>query len=377
MLRLNLKIILVVLIVITLTGCSEESEPTPIPATPTDIPTPIPPTQTLIQLTPTSIPPTLTSEPPTPSASSISYQNPKAYQVEYVVTVYNTAYDLDELRVYQPNLVEWDAQKDVQVELISPPATKLGVDQIHGNEMIYWRALNQPGAGGSQIFKIRFTLTAYETIAKIDPTEVQSYDESDSLYLLYTQSERFIESADPKIVKLADQLAGDEKNPYLIARKFYDYVIDTSTYQLLGKGLLGAKYLATTGKGECGDYSSLFIALARAKGIPARPVVGYRAVSGIDQTHVWAEFYLEPFGWIPVDPTDGQDDPTKREYYFGNMDNQRVIFNKGFNITLDPPGPGGYVAPFLQVPLWWFWGGGEGADSMRIERTNWEVTKLP
>lgn len=375
--KLTIKTYLLMLIIISTSGCTEVAEYTPIPETPTDIPSPIPPTQGLIQPTSTSIPSTQTLNTATPSRSSVMYQNPKEYQVEYVVTVYNTAFDLDELRVYQPNIMEWDAQKDVQVEVISPPPTKVGVDQRYGNGMIYWRVFDQPGHGGSQLFKLRFTLTAYETITNIDPTEVQNYDEIDSLYTLYTQSERFIESSDPEIVRIANHAAGEETNPYLMARKFYDYVIDNSRYQLMGKGLLGARQLVTTGKGECGDYSALFIALSRARGIPARPVVGYWAISGIEQTHVWAEFYVQPFGWIPVDPTVGQANPDQREYYFGNMDNQRIILNKGYNLTLDPPGPGDFVAPFLQVPLWWFWGSGGDVEDMRIERTTWEVTSLP
>jgi hypothetical protein len=58
------------------------------------------------------------------------------------------------------------------------------------------------------------------------------------------------------------------------------------------------------------------------------------------------------------------------------MDNQRVILNKGFNLPLDPPGPDNYVATFLQVPLWWFWGNGD-ADGTYLERTTWVVEKLP
>ncbi len=310
-----------------------------------------------------------------PPGSAV-YQNPLRYRVEYIVTVYNDGFGIDELRVYQPQPVEWDAQKDVQVEEVSPQPTDEGVDPMHGNGMYYWQREEEPLLGEAISFTIRFTFTAYETKTNIDPDDVQPYDESESLYALYTQSERFIEATDGQIVELANQVADGETNPYLLARRFYDYVVDTASYELLGEGLRGAKALVETGVGECGDYSSLFCALCRAVGIPARPVVGYWAISGIEQTHVWAEFYVEPFGWIPVDPTVGQANPGKREYYFGAMDNERVILNKGFNIQLDPPGPDDYVAPFLQVPLYWFWGSSGDPDSIRIERTAWTVESI-
>lgn len=341
-----------------------------------DTQTPVRYTQTLLSLTPTSIPHTSTPVTPSSSPSSFSYEDPRTYQVEYIVTVYNQGFDIDELRVYQPNIIEWETQRDVQIEEISPPPTDVGVDPMYGNGILSWRIFGKPESGKSLEFKMKFRLTAYRTISTINPSEVKTYDITDPLYELYTQPERFIESSDSQIVDIADRVAGEETNPYLTARKFYDYVIDTSTYKLLGQGLLGAKHLVTSGLGECGDYSALFIALSRAKGIPARPVVGYWAISGVEQTHVWAEFYIEPFGWIPVDPTIGQSDPENRDYYFGNMDNQRVILNKGFNIPLDPPGPEDFVAPFLQVPLWWFWGSGGDASTVRLERTKWEVVSI-
>jgi transglutaminase-like putative cysteine protease len=90
--------------------------------------------------------------------------------------------------------------------------------------------------------------------------------------------------------------------------------------------------------------------------------------------HVWAEFYLEGVGWIPVDATVGQ--VRNRDYYFGNMDNQRVILNKGLNFPLDPPAPGHILATHLQTPTWWFWGTSGNARTLTIERTAWAVTPL-
>jgi transglutaminase-like putative cysteine protease len=331
-------------------------------------------------ISPTATPvPVSTSPPhtPAPPEEPVSFQNPQRYHVEYVVTVYNEGFDLDELRVCQPRPIQWDGQAEVEIEEVSPSPTTEGLDLVFGNGMYYWQLLGEPSRGGSTAFRIEFSVTAYETRTSIQPAEVQPYNKDDPLYARHTQSERFIMAADPLIVKTADELAGGETNPYLLARKFYDSVIDTADYQLLGQGLRGARELLTTGVGECGDYAALFVALCRAKGIPARPVVGYWAISGIEQTHVWAEFYVEPFGWIPVDPTVGQSEPAERDYYFGNMDNQRIILNKGFNIQLDPPGPEGFIAPFLQVPQWWFWGSGGDADAVRIERTSWEVTSVP
>jgi transglutaminase-like putative cysteine protease len=106
-------------------------------------------------------------------------------------------------------------------------------------------------------------------------------------------------------------------------------------------------------------------------------VVGYWAISGTDQNHVWAEFYLENIGWIPVDPTIGQSQPAKHDYYFGSMDNQRVILSKGFNIPLNPPTSNSYVTPLMQTFAYFFWGSSGDANTVGADRTLWNVTPNP
>ena len=64
----------------------------------------------------------------------------------------------------------------------------------------------------------------------------------------------------------------------------------------------GAVVVLKQGFGNCWDYSDVFITLCRAAGIPARQVAGWRSGRG---GHIWAEVYLERFGWIQVDPTTG------------------------------------------------------------------------
>lgn len=55
--------------------------------------------------------------------------------------------------------------------------------------------------------------------------------------------------------------------------------------------------------GVCDELSTLFVALARAKGIPARIVVGQVFRDGQWIPHAWAEVYIPKYGWIETDPT--------------------------------------------------------------------------
>lgn len=348
------------------------------------------PTQTAIALVvpekvPTITPTLLEVEDPTPLPTftatvakppeQLSYVNPKKYEVTYSVLIKNDNYSPSDIQLYLPVPGNYDSQTDMQINILSPEPFELGTDPTNGNQMVYWQLTKTPASGSTTEMIEKFTFITYETTTTIDITKIQPYDINSDVYKMYTQPEKYIESNDPKIIKLADEIAGTENNPYLLAKKFYNYIIENVEYKILNKGLNGAKFLLSNGKGECGDYSALFIALSRAKGIPARSVVGYWAVSGNDQTHVWSEFFLEGIGWIPVDATIGQQDGFKRGYYFGHMDSERVILSKGFNTPLLPEAPGKLIAPILQVPLYWYWGSGN-EKGITFER-NWEVKELP
>jgi transglutaminase-like putative cysteine protease len=91
----------------------------------------------------------------------------------------------------------------------------------------------------------------------------------------------------------------------------------------------------------------LFCALARAAGAPAIPVSGVLMDRNrIAGSHYWAEFWVDGFGWIPVDPAlgGGAAPPSfvlradRASYYFGSLDNQRVSFSRGFTALsqMDP-----------------------------------------
>lgn len=311
-------------------------------------------------------------EPDENISARIRYLNPARYRVEQSVAVRNNGFDLDKFVMYQARPVEWRSQKSMRIISVSPPPTQESRTSTHGNKIYFWRLHKTPRPGETVVFDLQFELTSMEIRSAVEPDVVLPYKKGEPFYTNYTRAERFIEATNSAIVEIADRITEEESNPLSAARRFYDFVIDTAEYKVLGEGLRGASKLLDTGIGECGDYSALFVALCRAAGIPARPVVGYWAVSGIEQTHVWAEFYIEPFGWVPVDPTTGQLNPESRDYYFGNLDNKRVILNKGFNIRLVPAAPGDYITPFLQVPMYWFWGKGDQTN-VTVERTGWEV----
>ena len=154
---------------------------------------------------------------------------------------------------------------------------------------------------------------------------------------LYTLADTLVPSDNSAIKAKAQEITGRERLPYAKAQKIYDWLVSSGGIQAapLTGGALDA---LESGKADSYNSAMLFCALARASGIPAIPVAGVlidrqRSTS----RHYWAEFWLDGFGWIPVDPALGAGaappDFNLREahgkYYFGNMDNQRIIFSRG------------------------------------------------
>jgi len=122
---------------------------------------------------------------------------------------------------------------------------------------------------------------------------------------------------------------GNEKNAYWVARKIFDYLILRMYYQMTG-GWNTAPTVLTRGNGSCSEYSFVYIAMCRRAGLPARYVgsIAQRgeAKSMDDVFHRWVEVYLPNYGWIPIDPSGGdQTSPAAQAKYFGSLYNRFLI----------------------------------------------------
>src|SRR6185369_7554919 len=109
--------------------------------------------------------------------------------------------------------------------------------------------------------------------------------------------------------------------------------------------------------GNCTDFHSLFISLARGNKIPSKFEMGFsipaKHKGAIPGYHCWAWFMPNADGWIPVDISEANRFPDMKKYYFGNLTEDRVQFTTGRDITLDPPQSGPalnfFVYPYVEV----------------------------
>jgi transglutaminase-like putative cysteine protease len=130
------------------------------------------------------------------------------------------------------------------------------------------------------------------------------------------------------------------------ARALYDWVWGHMAYDksVPGWGLGDVPYCLRVGKGNCTDFHSLFMALARAVDLPTRWNMGFPLAYGppapgvatpVQGYHCWAEFWEPDAGWVPVDISEARKRPELRDYFFGSLSGNRVLFTRGRDQRLD------------------------------------------
>jgi transglutaminase-like putative cysteine protease len=144
------------------------------------------------------------------------------------------------------------------------------------------------------------------------------------------------------------------------ARAIYDYVFTTMRYDKTGTGWGHGDvlYACDAKKGNCTDFHSLFIAMARSQGIPARFEIGFplppdKHSAEIAGYHCWSDFWIDGKGWIPVDISEAWKHPEKHDYFFGSHDINRMQFSMGRDLRLNPAQDGKllnyFVYPYVEV----------------------------
>jgi transglutaminase-like putative cysteine protease len=148
---------------------------------------------------------------------------------------------------------------------------------------------------------------------------------------VFLMSEKYIEQDSPRIQQIAKTITAP--NQIAVVGAIYEYVTDNISY-LIQKQELGALQTLEKRQGACTEYSDLFVALCRAKGIPARVVKGYVSEPVYLPQHAWAEAYLNEYGWVPFDPTYGDvpDETTKNR----NFENLKPIYVYLSHVRNDP-----------------------------------------
>jgi hypothetical protein len=203
-----------------------------------------------------------------------------------------------------------------------------------------------PPGGARQMIVAIPRLAAGETATAVVTFEVTKHDilgaESTAAWSIparvdatlrpYLGTSPSIETNHPEITRLAAEIGQEAATDWENVKAIYDWVRANIRYEF-DVELRGALTSLRAGHGDCEELTSLFIALCRVNGIPARSVW----VPG----HCYPEFYLQAADgqgcWFPCQAAGAE--------AFGTMQEARPILQKGDNFRV--PGeavPKRYVA---------------------------------
>ncbi|NTW88413.1 MAG: transglutaminase family protein [Desulfobulbaceae bacterium] len=245
-----------------------------------------------------------------------------------------------------------DAHQVISDIKVTGDFTSSGVytDRSYGTPILY---AEWPKDMKSRTLTFSFSVLRQEIRQTDFPTIEPAWNPAD--YAEYLQPTS-LGPLDGEVKKLADSIVAQKKSVLEKARAIYDWTVDNMYRdpETLGCGTGDVCLLLKKPGGKCTDISSVYIALCRAAGVPAREIFSVRLGKKAEEDtttwqHCWAEFFLPGYGWVTADPADVrkamltekidlEHPKTKeyREFFWGGIDPYRVVIAKGRDVVLNP-----------------------------------------
>jgi transglutaminase-like putative cysteine protease len=280
----------------------------------------------------------------------------QSFTFTYDFTIKYIPKDAKEIKFWVPYPPQDVNQKIVKVNIDMPGSYKIVKDDTFKNAMIFGTFKN--GGASTVTGSITYHVERFERLHKPGKlSEAVSDAHPDELHI-YKQPGKLV-TISPRIKRMAQEITAGQDTPLQKARAIYDYVFENMEYNkgVPGWGKGDTERACDIRKGNCTDFHSLFISLARASNIPAKFVIGFnipdQKQSVVGGYHCWAEFYINGLGWIPVDISEAWKNKSKRDYYFGNLDKGRIAFTVGRDIVLKPAQKGEplnyFIYPYVEI----------------------------
>jgi transglutaminase-like putative cysteine protease len=236
---------------------------------------------------------------------------------------------------------------------------QIAKDKRYGNAILFFES--KANGKGEIPFEVTYRVKRKEVKTDVKgnlylrPTPGENLDR-------YLQPDAKVPIAGKPLELLTESLKGNElpKDQFAAAKVLYDVVNKHMTYKKIGAGWgQGDSLWACDSRyGNCSDFHSLFISMARGSKIASKFEMGFPlpAKTGagvVPGYHCWAWFLLAGKGWVPVDISEANQHPELSDYYFGNLSANRVGFSVGRDIDLEPRQQGPplnfFIYPYVEV----------------------------
>jgi transglutaminase-like putative cysteine protease len=254
------------------------------------------------------------------------------------------------LRVWVPVPQDSPVQRIAGLEFPGPLAPRLTTEGRYGNRLAYWDIENPAAtmrlAPDAKTFEWSATV-AFTAARKEQVTDLAKLAEDgksgDAAEAEFLKADR-LTIVDDRIRKMAAEVTAGKTTAVAKARAIYEHVYERMTYDKSGQGwgLGDTNFACEVGKGNCTDFHALFQSLCRASGIPAGFEIGLYAPYArksdekLGGYHCWAFFRVPGKAWVPVDISEADRFPDRKEYFFGSHTSNRVTLSVGRDLVLEP-----------------------------------------
>lgn len=272
----------------------------------------------------------------------------RKFSVQYTGKISEIPTGTRRLRVWLP------APQNSTVQVIDKleftPAARLRTEPKYGNKIAHFKIEN-PGVTAE--VKMSLVCTRQEIRLNL-PGLQEDGKEPAQAFGVFKRPDRLV-LVDNEMAVLSERITAGKKGTVEKTRAIYDYVLEKMTYDKnhTGWGLGSTRHACDVGKGNCTDFHALFNSLCRAQGIASGFEIGLylpyerNKQEPLGGYHCWAFFRVPGKTWVPVDCSEADRFPERKDYFFGNHTSNRLTLSTGRDIVLEPKQKGEPLNYFL------------------------------
>ena len=279
------------------------------------------------------------------------------YQITERITVGQLAEAGHKMDIWIPLPLEEPTQRIEGRTIEGPLDFSVAYDPDHGNPILHGttRALGQPEI----VIRVDH-LVERSSYASPRAGKRQSPVSGDrGAWFSDLRPERHVD-IDERTCEIAREVVGDERDTLEQMRKLYNHVVGFMDYDAEKQSFKGSTEHALVCQiGNCNDIHSLYLSLARSRGIPSRMVMGIALEPPVDGEedcdicgyHCWAESWVQGVGWVPVDASCAC--KYHKDQLFGDIETNHIAYSRGRDVLLQPRQRGDrvlyFATPYVEV----------------------------
>jgi transglutaminase-like putative cysteine protease len=278
----------------------------------------------------------------------------RKFELTYTATIKDVPADVKTVDLWIP-VPQTDSYQEIGAVKFSPaePAPELASEPTQNNMMAHWKLPADKAKG----FSVSMTVecTRHEIVTSDLSKARDLTDEERTKLAPYLKANKLV-LVGGEFVTVADNATKGAKTPVEIAKAAYDFAVTTMKYDKPkdkpGWGQGSTKWACDSKFGNCTDFHALVMSIGRTKGVPVKFEIGFpipedSKAGPVGGYHCWAKSYLGGVGWMPVDASEAQKHPEKKDYFCGSLCPNRIHFSNGRDVDLAPKQAGDALNFFI------------------------------